>query len=64
MYDDNPRYEKRGEGVYYDNETEETVFVLSDEEGKLMQKLLNREPNAEDGYRLDSDEFNSIFKSE
>jgi len=64
MYDDNPRYEKRGEGVYYDTELEEAVFILSDEEGKLMQKLLNREPNAEDGFRLDADEFKTIFKAE
>ncbi len=62
MYDDNPRYEKRGENVYYDNETDEAVFLLSDEEGELMKKILNRQPDAEDGFRLNEDEFNNMFK--
>jgi len=38
-YDDNPRYEKLDEGVYYDTETEETVFPVSDEQRRLMRNL-------------------------
>ena len=64
MYDDNPRYQKLEEGVYYDTELDETVFILDDDESKTLSEILNREPDAEDGYRLTREEFDGIFNSD
>ena len=42
-YDDNERYEKLEDGVYIDLETDETIFVLSDEESEAISQILRQQ---------------------
>ena len=63
-YENNPRYEKQDEGIFYDTKTDEVVFLVGEEEQKLLKELLKREPDVEDGYRLTEYEFKDIFNSD
>ena len=42
-YDNDPRYEKLEEYVYFDTLTEETVFVTTPEEKEALVKALRKE---------------------
>ena len=42
-YDNNERYEKLEENVYVDLETDETIFVLSDEESEAISQILREQ---------------------
>ena len=47
-YDNNERYEKLEENVYVDLETDEAIFVLSDEESEAISRIIReRESGAQ-----------------
>jgi len=46
-YDDNERYEKIEDGVYYDTVTEETVFTLTEEEQVLLTEIIRQQEESQ-----------------
>jgi hypothetical protein len=61
-YSNDPNYELEEEGVYRDLTTNEVVFVLDEETGESLAKILERDTDRENEYTLTSDEFNKLFK--
>ena len=47
-YDDNERYEKLEENVYVDLETDETIFVFSDEESEAISQMIREQQSGEE----------------
>jgi hypothetical protein len=62
-YDNDPNYEKVEEGVYKDLSTEEVIFILSDEEGEKLSRILNTADH-QDEYVLDTADFEYLFNSD
>jgi hypothetical protein len=46
-YDENERYEKIEDGVYFDTETEETVIVPTDEQQTILNQILRNQRESE-----------------
>lgn len=75
MYD-SPRYEKIEDGVYYDIETKETVFVLDDDDAEKFRKAFDLEEDQTDykmtesdwrkilGEQFNKSEWDDIFKDD
>jgi hypothetical protein len=61
-YSNDPNYELEEEGVYRDLTTNEVVFVLDEETGESLAKILERDTDRENEDTLTSDEFNKLFK--
>ena len=62
-YDNDPNYEKEEEGVYKDLSTNDVVFLLSDEEGEKLSRILNTSDH-QDEYALSNEDFEYLFNSD
>ena len=62
-YDNDPNYEKEEEGVYKDLSTNGVVFLLSDEEGEKLSRILNTSDH-QDEYALSNEDFEYLFNSD
>jgi len=75
-YDDDPRYEKIEEDVYFDTETDETIFVLDDDDAERFRKAFDLEEDQTDykmtesdwrkilGEQFNKSEWDDIFKDD
>jgi hypothetical protein len=71
-YDNDPRYEFVEDGVYFDTQTNETIFVLDEEAQASIRDIMSLkagifEENGEDSYTLTAkgaDELLGIWNSD
>ena len=47
-YDNDPRYDKIEENVYFDTQTEETVFVTTQQDREALVKALRKKHGLDD----------------
>ena len=62
-YDNDPNYETEEEGVWRDLTTNDVVFLLSDEEGEKLSRILNTSDH-QDEYALSNEDFEYLFNSD
>jgi len=59
-YDDDPRYEKVEDDVYYDTETKETIFVFDDDDAERFRKAFDLEEDQTD-YKMTESDWRKIL---
>lgn len=61
-YDNNPRYEKTGEGEYKDLETGDLIIEVPDETARILNEAFGLEPDEDGTFRLTKEVFDAIFE--
>lgn len=61
-YDNNPRYEKTGEGEYRDLETGDLIIEVPDETARILNEAFGLEPDEDGTFRLTEEAFQAIFE--
>lgn len=69
QYDNDPRYEFMEENVYFDTQTNETVFLLDEDASDAIQEIISVDPTMfilddhQDEYKLTEEGAKKLFEN-